>query len=75
MNIITNTISKVMNLAIYGYKCSEKTYLKHLRKKGMRIGEGTRLFHSKSILIDETDHQMVVIGRNVQLTGGDNTFP
>lgn len=70
MNIITNFISKAARYAVYGDKCSEQTYLKHLRNKGVRIGEGTRLFNSKTILIDETDPQMITIGRNVQLTGG-----
>lgn len=70
MNFITKAISKAVRYAIYGYKCSEQTYLKHLRNIGIRIGEGTRLFNSKTITIDETDPQMLTIGNNVQLTGG-----
>lgn len=70
MNIITKYISKTVRYAVYGYKCSEQTYLKHLRNIGIHIGEGTRMFNSKTILIDETDPQMLKIGRNVQITGG-----
>lgn len=72
MNSVTKFISKAAKYVIYGYKCSEQTYLKHLRNIGIRIGEGTRLFNSKTILIDETDPQMLNIGRNVQITGGYN---
>ena len=70
MNIITKTITRAIRLAVYGYKCSSKMYLNHLRKKGMHIGEGTKLFSSDTITIDEQIPQMISIGRNVQITGG-----
>ena len=70
MNIITKNFRKAVRFVVYGYKCSSKLYLRHLREKGMRIGDGTRLFGSETISIDETDPSMIVIGRNVQLTGG-----
>lgn len=71
MNIITKTITRAIRLVIYGYKSSSKMYLNHLRKKGMCIGEGTTLFSSDTINIDEQKPQMISIGRNVQITGGD----
>ena len=75
MNIITKTLKKVVRFVVYGYKCSSKLYLQHLRAKGMRIGDGTCLFGSETISIDETDPPMIVIGRNVQLTGGYQYYP
>ena len=70
MNIITKTMSKVIRYIVYGYRSNSKMYLNHLRKKRMRIGEGTTLFSSNTVTIDEQKPQMIVIGRNVQLTGG-----
>lgn len=65
-----NYIRKIANYLVYGYKCSGKLYLNHLRKIGMRIGEGTIFFNPKTVLIDESDPFMIKIGKNVQITGG-----
>lgn len=70
MNIILKTFRRSVRLVIYGYKCSSTLYLQHLRAKGMQIGDGTHLFSSETITIDETDPQMIMIGRNVQITRG-----
>lgn len=70
MNIITKAFKRAVRWILYGYKSSSKLYLQHLRAKGMRVGDGTRLFSSETISIDETAPSMIVIGRNVQLTGG-----
>ena len=70
MNIVTKTFQRAVRFAVYGYKCSSALYLHHLRARGMQIGDGTRLFGSETITIDETDPQMITIGRNVQITRG-----
>ena len=50
---------------------STSAYLAHLRKTGMRIGEGTEVFaRTTDILIDTTRPWLIEIGRNVQLTAG-----
>lgn len=50
---------------------STSSYLAHLRKTGMRIGEGTEVFaRTTDILIDTTRPWLIEIGRNVQLTAG-----
>lgn len=50
---------------------STSAYLAHLRKTGMRIGEGTEVFaRPTNILIDTTRPWLIEIGRNVQLTAG-----
>lgn len=50
---------------------STSAYLAHLRKTGMRIGEGTEVFaRTTNILIDTTRPWLIEIGRNVQLTAG-----
>ena len=67
---ISGLVHKAAGLAVYGYKYNGKMYLKHLRNKGMRIGSGTVLFNAKMTTIDESDPQMIIIGKNVQITGG-----
>lgn len=45
-------------------------YLTWLRRTGMRIGEGTRVYDPKSVLLDQTRPWLVEIGRNVQIGRG-----
>ncbi len=69
MNFISKCVRHILNRILFGAKVNSKTYIKHLRRKGAKIGEGTRLFRPTTIQIDETDAYMVQIGRNCQITG------
>ena len=52
-------------------KRSPEVYLEYLRRQGMRIGEGTKIFaRPTGILIDTTRPWLVEIGKNVQITAG-----
>lgn len=69
MGILTY-FQKLMMLGVYGYRYNSNLYLKHLRNKGMKIGDGTVLFSSQTSMIDESVPHMITIGKNVQITGG-----
>lgn len=46
------------------------TYIKAMRKKGMRIGEGTTIFDPTTVFLDHTRPWMIEIGKNVKITRG-----
>ena len=56
---------------LLGDKADPDNYLSALRNKGMKIGEGVKLFASpRDCVIDEQNPYLVTIGDNVQLTRG-----
>lgn len=63
-------LKKLIKYFRAGNRSNGELYLRHLRKKGMRIGEGTILFNPETTLIDETSPFMITIGKNAQITGG-----
>ena len=70
MSKIFSFFNKVARYLVYGYKSNGKLYLKHLKDKGMCIGDGVVLFSAQTTMIDESVPYMVTIGKNVQITGG-----
>ncbi len=63
-------IKRKVNRLISGYRYDSQSYIAHLRSIGMRIGEGTRIFAPKTVIIDEQTPYMIEIGDNVQITAG-----
>ena len=61
----TNFIKRI----VFGYKGTSDSYIKHLRKIGVRIGENTAFWGSRKIMIDEGHPHMISIGDNVNITG------
>lgn len=61
---------QLLKRLIFGCKADSAAYIRHLRHKGMRIGEGTVIFDPRRSFLDETRPWMVEIGRNVQITRG-----
>lgn len=55
---------------LFGPKADSESYIRSLRRKGMRIGDGTVIYEPRSVLLDETRPWMIEIGRNVQITHG-----
>jgi hypothetical protein len=55
---------------IFGDKASPETFIKHLKKKGVLVGEGTVVFDPRSTMIDTTRPYLLKIGKNVQITRG-----
>lgn len=70
MRKIAATLSKIKKLIVYGHRCSSKRYIRHLRSKGIRIGDGTVFYNPQTAIVDESDPYMIHIGRNVKITGG-----
>lgn len=54
----------------FGPKADSASYIRHLRRKGMRIGSGTVIYNPRQTFIDETRPWMIEIGKNVQITRG-----
>lgn len=54
---------------IFGYKASEKTYIRHLRRQGVNIGVGVRIFRPFNTDIDVQNPHLLSIGDYVQMTG------
>lgn len=63
-------IKKWLRRLILGYKADSESYVNHLRRFGMRIGEGTTVFRPQTVVLDETRPWLIEIGRNVQITQG-----
>ena len=62
-------IKKMIMKMIFGKKSSSEDYIKYLRKKGCRIGDGTCIFTSPlNVVIDETRPWLIDIGEDVQIT-------
>ena len=53
-----------------GHRYNSETYIKHLRSIGVRIGEGTRFYAPRNVVIDETSPCMIEIGKYVQIPAG-----
>ena len=53
-----------------GHKASSNSYIKWLRKKGAKIGEGVVFHDPNSIFIDTDKPYMITIGDNVHITHG-----
>lgn len=64
------SIKNIVKRVLLRHKFNSDTYIKYLRSKGIRIGEGTVIFNPQRTWIDETRPWMVEIGENVQITDG-----
>ena len=53
-----------------GKKACSESYIKHLRKIGVEIGERTVFYDARSCHVDETRPFLIKIGENVQITRG-----
>ena len=47
------SIRKIIEKIVFGHKADSETYIKYLRKIGMRIGEDTYLYAPRRILIED----------------------
>lgn len=63
-------IKRIVEKIIFGPKASSETYIKYLKNKGVRIGDGTVIFSPRTTVIDHTRPWLVEIGKNVQITKG-----
>lgn len=61
---IRRTISRLLR------RNESENYIKRMRKCGVSIGEGTRIFDPTTTLIDTQNPHMLSIGKNVRITKG-----
>lgn len=67
---IAHKIREFVRMFVFGSQRSSEAYIKSLRKKGVRIGDGTTIHDSTTVFIDPTRPWMIEIGKNVQITRG-----
>lgn len=63
-------MKELIKRIIYKEKYDSDTYIKFLRKKGVRIGKYTKFFDVRNTHIDITRPWLIEIGDNVQITRG-----
>lgn len=66
MSIIKEKVKQL----IFGYKANSHSYIAHLRKIGVSIGNRVTIFDPRNTLIDEQYPWMLSIGDDVQITSG-----
>lgn len=63
-------IIKKLKRKILGYRADSESYIAHLRKIGVSVGEGVTIFSPRTVVIDDRTPCMLKIGNNVQITKG-----
>lgn len=63
------SLINIIKRIVFGYKATSDSYIKHLKRIGVRIGENTVFWGSRKIVIDEGHPHMISIGDNVNITG------
>lgn len=62
---ITHKIREFFRMFVFGSQRKSESYIKWLRKMGMRIGDGTIIHDPTTVFIDFTPPWMIEIGKNV----------
>lgn len=52
-----------------GYKATEKSYIKHLKKIGIKVGRNVHIYRPFNTTIDIQNPHLLTIGNDVQITG------
>jgi acetyltransferase-like isoleucine patch superfamily enzyme len=65
MNIIKKTIRRL----VLGYRADQDSYVRYLKKIGVKIGENIEIFTPANTFIDNTNPHLLTIGSNVSITG------
>ena len=67
---MSNGLFKRILNKLINHKITSEEYISILRKKGIKVGEGTRIFDPNSTTIDMQNPSMLKIGKNVRITKG-----
>lgn len=59
---------KILRKIILKEKYNSDTYIKYLRKKGIKIGKGTTIYEPRNVCIDKTEPYLLEIGQYVKIT-------
>ena len=65
-----NFIKRIYRIIKYGYRCDSDTFLKYIRKKGVKVGNNCNIVDSTNFRIDLTRPFLISIGNDV--TFSDN---
>lgn len=65
-----NAVRRFLRRLALGCKADSDAYVAYLRRLGMRIGDGTRIYSPRCCLIDETRPWMIELGSRVQVAHG-----
>ena len=68
--MLKKRIEQFAKKVLRGHKASSKDFIKYLRKKNVRVGEGVAIFDPQSVFIDSTRPWLLEIGDDVQITRG-----
>ncbi len=63
-------IRSLLQRIVYGYRANPGAFLKHLRKIGISIGDGTIIYDPINTVIDTQNPKLLKIGKNVRITTG-----
>lgn len=61
-------VKEIAKRLVYGYKYSSDLYIKHLKNKGVSIGNDVTIYSPTKTLIDECYPWMITIGNHVRIT-------
>lgn len=64
-----NKLKKTIRKLLYGYKAESETYIEYLRKIGVSVGHGVKIFMPRDTVIDVQNPYMLSIGNHVSMTG------
>lgn len=65
-----NLIRKCLQRILWGAKSENATYIKYLKKQGVKVGEGTVFYEPSTNIVDIQNPQLLVFGDNVRVTAG-----
>ena len=65
-----NKMKKIYKELLYGYRGTSESYLKYLKKKGVKIGENVTFYEPNTNYIDVQKPWIVKIGNNVEIARG-----
>ncbi|MFR8043658.1 acyltransferase [Clostridium butyricum] len=63
------SILEHIKVCVLGYKATSKSYINHLKKSGVLIGENIFIYRPMSTTIDLQNPHLLKIGNNVMMTG------
>ena len=63
-------IKTILQKLIFREKANSTSYIRYLRRKGMRIGQRTTIYAPKTVVIDQTRPWMIEIGDDVKIAHG-----
>lgn len=62
-------VTKLFGVLTYGHRASADSYIKFLKKSGVKIGENFTIFNPRSTMIDVQNPHLLTIGDDVNITG------